>query len=80
MTVAWGALGTDADHVAEAVEAEFAKSGADQPKLSAVYYVGKPKNSPVIAQFVNTLQRDHCLLYTSPSPRDKRQSRMPSSA
>ena len=49
---------TDADHVAEAVEAEFAKSGADQPKLSAVYYVGKPKNSPVIAQFVNTLQRD----------------------
>ena len=26
--------------------------------------------------FMNT----HCLLYTSPSPRDKRQSRMPSSA
>ena len=25
-------------------------------------------------------QRDGCLLYTSPSPRDKRQSRMPSSA
>ena len=24
--------------------------------------------------------RDSCLLYTSPSPRDKRQSRMPSSA
>ena len=24
--------------------------------------------------------RNHCLLYTSPSPRDKRQSRMPSSA
>ena len=24
--------------------------------------------------------RDICLLYTSPSPRDKRQSRMPSSA
>ena len=23
---------------------------------------------------------EHCLLYTSPSPRDKRQSRMPSSA
>ena len=27
---------------------------------------------------VNRLE--HCLLYTSPSPRDKRQSRMPSSA
>ena len=25
-------------------------------------------------------QKDCCLLYTSPSPRDKRQSRMPSSA
>ena len=25
-------------------------------------------------------KRYHCLLYTSPSPRDKRQSRMPSSA
>ena len=25
-------------------------------------------------------QSMHCLLYTSPSPRDKRQSRMPSSA
>ena len=25
-------------------------------------------------------QAQHCLLYTSPSPRDKRQSRMPSSA
>ena len=25
-------------------------------------------------------QVKHCLLYTSPSPRDKRQSRMPSSA
>ena len=25
-------------------------------------------------------RQEHCLLYTSPSPRDKRQSRMPSSA
>ena len=30
-------------------------------------------------QFEYTLNHD-CLLYTSPSPRDKRQSRMPSSA
>ena len=28
----------------------------------------------------NDLRCDTCLLYTSPSPRDKRQSRMPSSA
>ena len=26
------------------------------------------------------IQNNYCLLYTSPSPRDKRQSRMPSSA
>ena len=33
--------------------------------------------------YVATVSRDvpwNCLLYTSPSPRDKRQSRMPSSA
>ena len=30
--------------------------------------------------FKNTAVHDVCLLYTSPSPRDKRQSRMPSSA
>ena len=28
----------------------------------------------------NILKANDCLLYTSPSPRDKRQSRMPSSA
>ena len=29
---------------------------------------------------VNQARLGYCLLYTSPSPRDKRQSRMPSSA
>ena len=29
---------------------------------------------------MNFAEADYCLLYTSPSPRDKRQSRMPSSA
>ena len=34
-----------------------------------------------VNQFVQSLQTPYgCLLYTSPSPRDKRQSRMPSSA
>ena len=32
------------------------------------------------AQMVSLFNADCCLLYTSPSPRDKRQSRMPSSA
>ena len=30
--------------------------------------------------FLSTTKVSFCLLYTSPSPRDKRQSRMPSSA
>ena len=29
---------------------------------------------------VGTLYKQHCLLYTSPSPRDRTRSRMPSSA
>ena len=33
-----------------------------------------------IWKYGNEEQRNNCLLYTSPSPRDKRQSRMPSSA
>ena len=33
-----------------------------------------------MAQFLAHRHNMHCLLYTSPSPRDKRQSRMPSSA
>ena len=36
------------------------------------------QSSKVNAQLIEQLQG--CLLYTSPSPRDKRQSRMPSSA
>ena len=38
--------------------------------------------SPTRAQYAiaDYLQYGPCLLYTSPSPRDKRQSRMPSSA
>ena len=35
---------------------------------------------PSTAKMDPFYQQDTCLLYTSPSPRDKRQSRMPSSA
>ena len=31
-------------------------------------------------QFLSNEQYNHCLLYTSPSPRDRQKSRMPSSA
>ena len=42
----------------------------------------KPVYSDVIPDIEDTADTpfDACLLYTSPSPRDKRQSRMPSSA
>ena len=47
-------------------------------KLSdAIFYVEKPKTPGYV---VEVEQAVTCLLYTSPSPRDKRQSRMPSSA
>ena len=36
--------------------------------------------SPGVAAPVRAISNNPCLLYTSPSPRDKRQSRMPSSA
>ena len=41
----------------------------------------KKEGIPVIPhRAVQMTLNDYCLLYTSPSPRDKRQSRMPSSA
>ena len=46
--------------------------------------INMPARSTVIASLSKRTERGHrpliCLLYTSPSPRDKRQSRMPSSA
>ena len=67
---------------------------AESNTLEAVSVYGRQKNDTVeaIPQSVSVYNRDNfalaqadtvgdvCLLYTSPSPRDKRQSRMPSSA
>ena len=44
-----------------------------QPSSSVVKGKGKGKRKP-------RKQAKHCLLYTSPSPRDRQKSRMPSSA
>ena len=38
-----------------------------------------PEGSPLVVGIEETLER-RCLLYTSPSPRDRQKSRMPSSA
>ena len=35
---------------------------------------------PYVEKLITLAKKGGCLLYTSPSPRDKRQSRMPSSA
>ena len=40
-------------------------------------YIGRRSN---VATYIHGYLAETCLLYTSPSPRDKRQSRMPSSA
>ena len=41
---------------------------------------GDLESTAVALESAKGLLRSDCLLYTSPSPRDKRQSRMPSSA
>ena len=48
------------------------------PKMSKYIYCAR--NGVHIIDLVKTALCMNCLLYTSPSPRDKRQSRMPSSA
>ena len=55
-------------------------NGGESWKKIPVTKLGLPSRT-----FINDIKADNfdantCLLYTSPSPRDKRQSRMPSSA
>ena len=50
------------------------------PRICKEYHV-KPEQIVYIGDDINDISlMKACLLYTSPSPRDKRQSRMPSSA
>ena len=66
----------------------FTHQHIGQPKVQALECLYRSKvgvpNTPDTMHFKNervtNQQLDGCLLYTSPSPRDKRQSRMPSSA
>ena len=52
----------------------------DIPQLDFIHEAIKiqPTKKNLLSRLV--IQKRACLLYTSPSPRDKRQSRMPSSA
>ena len=51
-------------------------------KAGVTDYVLKPFNATVLADRLKNMRerQQRCLLYTSPSPRDQRGSRMPSSA
>ena len=52
----------------------------DPAKLEAYAAMALPAITGAGGTFLARGMPDTCLLYTSPSPRDKRQSRMPSSA
>ena len=57
------------------LQSSFAATAAAVTALSSIYlyiYAG--------AQLIVGMLADRCLLYTSPSPRDRTRSRMPSSA
>ena len=45
-----------------------------------IAYPGLPTPSHMVEAFAKALNDGSCLLYTSPSPRDREKSRMPSSA
>ena len=49
-------------------------------KGKTVKKIKKKVSKKKVVKAKKTVKAKNCLLYTSPSPRDKRQSRMPSSA
>ena len=68
---------TDLENIEEPVTNHFHWPNLDVDLTKSMLL--NPKRYPQIAKIQNAQLYD-CLLYTSPSPRDKRQSRMPSSA
>ena len=65
----------DFERMDSALEDEL-NSVSDDTVLSVIFQL----NSKVTPSDIEHFESLGCLLYTSPSPRDKRQSRMPSSA
>ena len=56
--------------------------GIEEKDLNLIFNESVVGDKPVpeLVETFNQIESEYCLLYTSPSPRDKRQSRMPSSA
>ena len=65
----------DAQALGEALRRGGGVAGSE---VDLAEIVGQGGDAPLVALLAG--QDETCLLYTSPSPRDKRQSRMPSSA
>ena len=55
------------------------QSGIDESELETTE-MGKKTKAKIFDNDLKALQSSDCLLYTSPSPRDRTRSRMPSSA
>ena len=88
--------GVSYEAIAESYETPFALSNTNHKmKRPIVWKMGNDHYDPLVPRQCfkisdnnnlissvahSAVQRHFCLLYTSPSPRDKRQSRMPSSA
>ena len=64
------------DELANLVIAQMLYLEADDPDKDINLYINSPGGSVTAGMAIY----DTCLLYTSPSPRDRQKSRMPSSA
>ena len=56
------------------------ENGRTSPSVSTLQQIAVALSLPITAFFAPETPRSRCLLYTSPSPRDRTRSRMPSSA
>ena len=72
--------GPDGDSGIVVINDSVVSRTAIEKNLSLLKMTLKERNSSLSDRPDSSLQIESCLLYTSPSPRDKRQSRMPSSA
>ena len=75
----------DADDLAQLEQVRILYLGKKKGRLNELQkLVGQanPADRPIVGKRFNSVkvQVNHCLLYTSPSPRDVEESRMPSSA